>query len=173
VVGRWAAADVGSDWEATLGLLRAEGDDLGDAIRRLGLVNAHQWRLEDECRERYADDVALAELKRRIDASNARRVTTVDEIDRIIGERITPAVVDASSPPALATPGDVIDRLSVLVLKHHHAAAAPSERSRQVLAVVAERLADLSTALDRLLGDIAAGRIRCSTVPTPKMYGSG
>jgi hypothetical protein len=100
-------------------------------------------------------------------------VTTVDEIDRIIGERITPAVVDASSPPALATPGDVIDRLSVLVLKHHPAAAAPSERSRPVLAVVAERLADLSTALDRLLGDIAAGRIRCSTVPTPKMYGSG
>ena len=147
------------------------GDDLAGLVAHLGRINAHQWWLEDDCRDRYDDDAAVADLKRRIDSSNLRRVATVDRIDAAVADRLGPGAPDAA--PAAVTPGDVIDRLSVLVLKRHHASGRPTAEGRVALAAAEARLADLVTAYDLLVESLASGALRYRAVPTAKLYGSG
>ena len=77
------------------------------------------------------------------------------------------------------SPAWAIDRLSILALKIYHMAEqverkdadlAHKERCRAKLAILQEQQCDLSTAIDQLLEDIAAGRKYMKTYRQMKMY---
>ena len=164
----WHEREAPLDWEVAAPALARAGDGWPAAVANLCLVNCFQWHLEDECRTSAAEPARLAHLKREIDASNGRRVRAVDAIDaRLARELGDGGRADASAPVALVTPGNLLDRITILELKRHHA------RDPEVAAIVEEQLEDSCLGLDRLVADLAARRQRMKLYPTVKLYGDG
>ena len=142
-------------------------------------IDTVQWHLEDIIRDPHIDPVEALQLKRRIDRSNQERTDLVEQIDtyfRQCYQDVKP-LPDArlnTESPAWAT-----DRLSILALKIWHmqeqvdrqdADAGHVARCRGKLAVLLEQQTDLSTAIDQLLDDIAAGRKYMKVYRQMKMY---
>lgn len=142
-------------------------------------IDAVQWHLEDIIRDPNIDPVAALALKRRIDASNQERTDMVEELDsyfRDLYSGVTPAP-DATINTE--SPAWAIDRLSILAQKIYHmraeverADASDEHRARCAakLDVLLEQRDDLSTAIDTLLDDIAAGRKYMKVYRQMKMY---
>lgn len=143
---------------------------------RLQLVNTYQWHEEDRSRAHDAGDAVLAAVKRSIDASNRRRVQTIDALDLHLVE----VSVHLGTPSATAalnseTPGSIIDRLTVLALKRYHLAEAlagggDAASLQPRLDTVTEQFDDLADCLARLLDDIAQGRVRLKLYRQVKVY---
>lgn len=142
-------------------------------------IDAAQWHMEDIVRDPDIDPVEALKLKRRIDASNQLRTDMVEEIDcrfRAKYAEVTPlpgATINTESPAW------AVDRLSILALKIWHMAeqagradadAAHRARCQAKLDVLLEQRRDLSTAIDQLLADIAAGRKYMKVYRQMKMY---
>lgn len=142
-------------------------------------IDAVQWHLEDIIRDPAIDPVAALELKRRIDRSNQERTDMVEELDSYFrdlyaGVNALPEATINTESPAWA-----LDRLSILALKIFHmkaetlrADASDAHRARCAakLAVLDEQRADLTSAIDTLLDDIAAGRKYMKVYRQMKMY---
>ncbi len=142
-------------------------------------IDAVQWHLEDIIRDPEIDPVAALALKRRIDRSNQERTDMVEELDTYFrtlyaGVEVAPDATINTESPAWA-----LDRLSILALKIYHmeaevnrADATPEHRARCAakLAVLTEQRADLVSAIDCLLDDIAAGRKYMKVYRQMKMY---
>jgi hypothetical protein len=136
--------------------------------------NARQWDREDAARRDHADDHAVADAKRDIDALNTKRHDFVEEIDAALA-----AVIDQSpsAPPTTESPGMVFDRLSVLVVRI--ACTEEAARSEAVddglyaarLPVLHAQLASLQSALEALFDDVHAGRKRFEPYQSFKLYG--
>ena len=142
-------------------------------------IDAVQWHLEDIIRDPEIDPVAALALKRRIDRSNQERTDMVEELDTYF--RTLYAGVEVASDAIINTesPAWALDRLSILALKIYHmeaevnrADATPEHRARCAakLAVLTEQRADLVSAIDCLLDDIAAGRKYMKVYRQMKMY---
>lgn len=142
-------------------------------------VDAVQWHLEDIIRDPEIDPVAALALKRRIDRSNQVRTDMVEEIDTYFRSRF--ADVEPADDATINTesPAWALDRLSILALKIYHmraeverpdASADHKERCAAKLAVLEEQRADLISAIDALLDDIAAGRKYMKVYRQMKMY---
>ena len=183
VVERWHESESAvSDWDSACTAIPArEADGWAATVERLQLINTFQWHEEDRSRDSGANDTTLAEVKRSIDASNRRRVQTVDCLDDQIHTGLQSlGVLDAAAPLNSESPGSIIDRLSVLVLKIYHVGEAvaalsgddPDElRAMQGrLAILTEQMNDLGTCLDRLLDGIRAGRIGLKLYRQVKIY---
>jgi hypothetical protein len=152
---------------------------LDHLLYRKNWIDTVQWHYEDLIREPNIDPVAALELKRKIDASNQDRTDTVEFIDSYFLQQFK-----AISPLPDATintesPAWAIDRLSILALKIYHMQeeanrASASEEHRAAcakkLAVLFEQKTDLSTAIDQLLADMAAGRKYMKEYKQMKMY---
>ena len=125
------------------------------------------------------DPVAALALKRRIDRSNQERTDMVEELDsyfRNVYAHVKPlddATINTESPAW------ALDRLSILALKIYHMAAevnrADATREHRArcsakLTVLEEQRADLISAIDALLDDIAAGRKYMKVYRQMKMY---
>ena len=165
LVSAWHRGEPPLEWDVAVTAFPRSDGWLGDASA-LALINCFQWHLEDECRERYDDAARLAALKHGIDDSNARRVACIDAIDeRLVLE--LDGVAAGSEPVALVTPGNLLDRISILELKRYHAAPGSA-----AAAVVAEQLEDACDGLDRLVADLASSRQRIKLYRTIKLYGS-
>lgn len=142
-------------------------------------IDAVQWHLEDIIRDPEIDPVAALALKRRIDRSNQERTDMVEELDtyfRTIYADVKPAP-DATINTE--SPAWAIDRLSILALKIYHmeaevnradATAEHRARCAAKLAVLTEQRADLISAIDCLLDDIATGRKYMKVYRQMKMY---
>ena len=136
--------------------------------------NARQWDREDAARRDDADDRAVADAKRDIDALNAKRHDFVEAIDAALA-----AVIDQSpsAPPTTESPGMVFDRLSVLVLRigctEGAARAEPVDHDLYSarLPVLHAQLASLQAALEALFEDVRAGRKRFVPYQSFKLYG--
>ncbi len=136
--------------------------------------NALQWDREDAARRDDADDHAVADAKRDIDALNAKRHDFVEGIDGALA-----AVIDQSpsAPPTTESPGMVFDRLSVLLLRI--ASTEDAARREPVdhelyaarLPVLQAQLASLQEALEALFDDVRAGRKRFVPYRGFKLYG--
>jgi hypothetical protein len=142
-------------------------------------IDTVQWHLEDIIRDPLIDPLKALEIKRAIDKSNQDRTDLVERVDSYFlhlyrDTRPAPSATINTESPAWA-----IDRLSILALKivhmreetlrddvddTHRAAAA------RKLAILLEQRADLATAIDRLLDDIAAGRKYMKVYKQMKMY---
>lgn len=180
VVAAWHAREAEvADWDAAESLL--EGPEKPEWERlawRLQLVNTFQWHEEDRSRAHGAGDAVLAAVKRSIDASNRRRVQTIDALDVHLVAAATAAGVNAPDGALHSeTPGSIVDRLTVLALKRYHVAEAlgacdPADRPAMQarLATLEEQFTDLSSCLAALLADILAGRARLKLYRQVKVY---
>lgn len=142
-------------------------------------IDTVQWHLEDIIRDPDIDPLRALEIKRRIDRSNQERTDLVERIDSYFltlyrDVQPLPGATINTESPAWA-----VDRLSILALKIYHMReeagrtdADPEHIAacRRKLAVLTEQRADLSTALDQLLDDIAHGRKYMKIYRQMKMY---
>lgn len=125
------------------------------------------------------DPIEALAIKRRIDRSNQDRTDLVELIDSYfldLYKAVTPlpdATINTESPAW------AIDRLSILALKIYHmqqeverndASEEHIEKCRAKLAVLLQQREDLSTAIDQLIADIAAGHKYMKVYKQMKMY---
>ena len=142
-------------------------------------IDTVQWHLEDIIRDPAIDPVAALALKRRIDQSNQDRTDLVEEIDSYFRGRFANVEVLPDATINTESPAWAIDRLSILALKIYHmheqtqrddATDEHRLRCQAKLQVLLEQRTDLSTAIDQLLADIAAGRKYMKVYRQMKMY---
>ena len=142
-------------------------------------VDAVQWHLEDIIRDPEIDPVEALALKRRIDKSNQVRTDMVEDIDTYFRERYRDVTVQSDATLNTESPAWAIDRLSILQLKIWHmreqveredATAEHRAMCQGKLDVLLEQERDLSTAIDQLLADIAAGHKYMKVYRQMKMY---
>jgi hypothetical protein len=156
-----------------------KADSLEHLLYVKNWVDTVQWHLEDIIRNPAIDPVEALALKRRIDASNQHRTDLVEFIDswflnKYKDVKVKPEAVFNTESPAWA-----IDRLSILELKIYHmqieadrvdATEAHRANCQAKLNVLLTQRQDLSTAIDALLADIAAGNKFMKVYKQMKMY---
>jgi hypothetical protein len=142
-------------------------------------IDTVQWHLEDIIRDPDIDPVRALAIKRTIDKSNQDRTDLVELIDGYFLDKYKdiPANTDASINTE--SPAWAIDRLSVLALKIFHMQEEANrkgvnDRHRAAvlgkLNILLEQRTDLSSAIDRLLADIEAGKKYMKVYKQMKMY---
>lgn len=142
-------------------------------------IDTVQWHFEDIIRDPEIDPVEALALKRRIDKSNQDRTDLVEQIDSYFRELYKEVKVADDARINTESPAWAVDRLSILALKIYHMKeqaertdATPEHVSKckAKLDVLLEQQKDLSTAIDQLLEDIAAGRKYMKVYRQMKMY---
>lgn len=142
-------------------------------------IDAVQWHLEDIIRDPEIDPVAALALKRRIDRSNQDRTDMVEELDTYFRTKYADVKVAENATINTESPAWALDRLSILALKIYHmkaetertdASAQHVAKCRAKLDVLLEQRSDLTSAIDALLDDIAAGRKYMKVYRQMKMY---
>lgn len=142
-------------------------------------IDAVQWHLEDIIRDPAIDPVDALALKRRIDRSNQDRTDMVEEIDTYFREKYAGVTPAPDATINTESPAWALDRLSILALKIYHMArevertdASPEHiaKCQAKLDVLLQQEQDLTTAIDQLLDDIAAGRKYMKVYRQMKMY---
>ncbi len=142
-------------------------------------IDAVQWHLEDIIRDPDINPIEALALKRRIDRSNQDRTDLVEEIDTYFREHFADITPLPNSTLNTESPAWAIDRLSILALKiyHMHEQATRDDathdhraRCQAKLDILLEQRTDLSTAIDQLLDDIAAGRKHMKVYRQMKLY---
>lgn len=142
-------------------------------------IDAVQWHLEDIIRDPQIDPVEALALKRRIDRSNQDRTDMVEELDTYFRTKYAGVEVAADATINTESPAWALDRLSILALKIYHmlaevnrtdASAEHIAKCRAKLDVLLEQRVDLTTAIDQLLDDIAAGHKYMKVYRQMKMY---
>lgn len=142
-------------------------------------IDTVQWHLEDIIRDPAIDPVKALEIKRRIDHSNQERTDTVEYIDSWLLEKYKDVQVRQDASINTESPAWAIDRLSILALKIYHmqveagrndASAGHLETVRKKLEILLAQRADLSSAIDQLLEDIASGKKYMKVYRQMKMY---
>ncbi len=142
-------------------------------------IDAVQWHMEDIIRDPDIDPVEALKLKRRIDRSNQERTDLVERIDAYFRKKYSDVKPLPTATINTESPAWAIDRLSILALKIYHMRlevertdADEQHRSKCAakLEVLLEQRKDLTTAIDQLLDDIAAGRKYMKVYCQMKMY---
>ena len=140
-------------------------------------VDTVQWHLEDLVRPDDVDPVYALQLKRRIDRSNQHRTDLVERIDDHYWMQFKEVAPQADAKLNTETPAWAIDRLSILALKVYHfeieahrGDEAHRAKCQAKLDTLLTQRADLTTAIDQLLEDLAAGRRRMKLYRQMKMY---
>ena len=140
-------------------------------------VDTVQWHLEDLVRPNDVDPVYALQLKRRIDRSNQHRTDLVERIDDCFMMQFKEVQLQPDAKLNTETPAWAVDRLSILALKIYHfgiEAGRGDEEHRAKCQAKLDTLltqrTDLTTAIDQLLEDLAAGRRVMKLYRQMKMY---
>lgn len=140
-------------------------------------VDTVQWHLEDLVRPDDVDPVEALELKRRIDRSNQHRTDLVERIDDHYFQLFKDVAPLPGAKLNTETPAWAIDRLSILALKIYHfeiearrGDEAHRAKCQAKLDTLLTQRGDLTTAIDQLLDDLAAGRRLMKLYRQMKMY---
>ncbi|MDL2266062.1 DUF4254 domain-containing protein [Parabacteroides sp. OttesenSCG-928-G07] len=142
-------------------------------------IDAVQWHLEDIIRNPKIDPVEALAIKRRIDRSNQERTDLVEMIDSYFLDTYKGVTPLPNATINTESPAWAVDRLSILVLKIFHmqqevdrpdADAIHRQQCQNKLTILLAQKKDLSSALDQLLDDIAAGRKYMKVYKQMKMY---
>ena len=157
----------------------SENELIEHLLYRKCWIDTVQWHYEDIIRDKNIDPVDALTLKRQIDASNQDRTDTVEYIDSYFLEKFKNVEPKADATINSESPAWAIDRLSILALKiyHMHEEANREDASQEhqmkckaKLDVLLEQRVDLSTAINQLLEDIAAGKKYMKVYRQMKMY---
>jgi len=142
-------------------------------------IDTVQWHFEDIIRDPQIDPAAALVLKRRIDKSNQDRTDLVEMIDSYFLDQYKDVKVADNATINTESPAWAVDRLSILYLKIYHMQVevnrtdvddAHRQKCQEKLNVLLTQRQDLSSAIDRLLDDIAAGRKYMKVYKQMKMY---
>ena len=142
-------------------------------------IDSVQWHLEDIVRNPTINPIEGLALKRRIDTSNQERTDMVEYVDSYFLDLYKAIIPKQNATINTESPAWAIDRLSILALKIFHmnmeihrtdAGAEHIIACTEKLAVLLEQRKDLSTAIDELLSDIAAGNKYMKVYKQMKMY---
>lgn len=140
-------------------------------------VDTVQWHLEDLIRPDDVDPVYALQLKRRIDRSNQHRTDLVERIDDHYMMLFKDVALLPDAVLNTETPAWAVDRLSILALKIYHFSIEANRGDNEHRAKCQTKLdtlltqrEDLSSAIDQLLADLAAGRKRMKLYRQMKMY---
>ncbi|EHQ42494.1 DUF4254 domain-containing protein [Myroides odoratus] len=154
-------------------------EDIKHLLYLKNWIDTVQWHFEDIIRDPQIDPVAALALKRRIDASNQERTDMVEYIDSYFLNKYKEVQVKPNAKINSESPAWAIDRYSILALKIYHmreeatrpeATAEHRAKCQEKLDVLLEQKQDLSTAIDDLLQDIAAGDKYMKVYKQMKMY---
>lgn len=157
----------------------AEKNSLEHLLYLKNWIDTVQWHLEDIIRNPNIDPVEALQIKRRIDSSNQHRTDVVEYIDSWFLQQYSSVQTKQDATINTESPAWAIDRLSILELKIFHmqaevnreeASAAHREACQTKLNVLLTQRVDLSTAIDHLIEDIAAGRKYMKVYKQMKMY---
>ncbi len=157
----------------------SENELIEHLLYRKCWIDTVQWHYEDIIRDKHIDPVDALTLKRQIDASNQDRTDTVEYIDSYFLEKFKNVEPKSDATINSESPAWAIDRLSILALKiyHMHEEANREDASQEhqmkckaKLDVLLEQRVDLSTAINQLLEDIAAGKKYMKVYRQMKMY---
>jgi len=140
-------------------------------VLELARSNLRQWDLEDTTRDPGASDTEVAGAKREIDRLNDSRHRLVQAIDAAIDSGLSQP---SNAPIATESPGMVLDRLSVLVIRRARTATASSLDSRLANRsdALESQLAALCVALDYYMDELRSGRRRFIRYESFKLYGA-
>lgn len=152
-----------------------------DSFEHLLWIKSHidtvQWHLEDLVRPDDVDPVEALQLKRRIDRSNQQRTDMVERIDDHYLARYAHVTPQPDARLNTETPAWAIDRLSILALKIYHFTieaqrgdADHRTRCQAKLDILLTQRADLTTAIDQLFDELAAGTRVMKVYRQMKMY---
>ncbi|WP_258534689.1 DUF4254 domain-containing protein [Streptomyces sp. PT12] len=144
---------------------------LDDAVTRLHTVNGRLWDAEDQVRDTGLSAPRVADLKREIDQLNAERNALAERADDIlVALAPTPHL---NAPPHTETLASTMDRLSVLTLRiwHNERSARHDDLARRRTPVLLGQRTELCTAIDALVKDVRAGRVRLPSAARHKLYG--
>lgn len=142
-------------------------------------IDTVQWHLEDIIRNPQIHPEEALVIKRRIDKSNQDRTDLVEYIDSYFLQQYAAVKPLEQAGINTESPAWAIDRLSILALKiyHMHLEATRSDASEEhrssctnKLNILLEQQNDLSTAIDELMADIAAGKKYMKVYRQMKMY---
>lgn len=154
-------------------------DSLEHLLYRKNWIDTVQWHYEDLIRDPAIDPVAGMALKRKIDASNQDRTDMVEFIDSYFLQHFRSVQVQEHASFNTESPAWALDRLSILILKIYHmreeaqrssASEAHRQQCQTKLEVLLTQQQDLSTAIDQLLTDLAAGAKYMKVYKQMKMY---
>lgn len=158
---------------------KSEKDLFSHLLYKKCWIDTVQWHYEDIIRDPQIDPVAALSLKRQIDASNQERTDMVEYLDSYFLEKYTSVEVKKEATINSESPAWAFDRFSILALKIYHmseeanrsnASAAHRTACQEKLDVLLEQRIDLSTAIEQLLKDIAAGKKYMKVYKQMKMY---
>lgn len=156
-----------------------EANSIEHLLYRKNWIDTVQWHYEDIIRDPEIEPNAALTLKRKIDASNQDRTDLVEYIDSYFLNKYQSVEIRNDATINTESPAWAIDRLSILALKVYHmneeatrtdASSDHLEKCKTKLAVLLEQQADLSTAIDQLLADIASGEKYMKVYKQMKMY---
>ncbi|HXW34794.1 MAG TPA: DUF4254 domain-containing protein [Acidimicrobiales bacterium] len=118
--------------------------------------NLAQWELEDLTRDPSASNEVVANAKRGIDRLNIGRHRLVERVDALIATDLDQS---ADAPLATESPGMILDRLSVLVIRRARTRSASTSRPdySERLPELEARIDALSSAFDSYLDELRAG----------------
>ena len=156
-----------------------ERDEIENRLYLKCWIDTVQWHFEDIIRDPHIDPAEALALKRRIDRSNQDRTDLVEQIDSYFRQKYSDVKVLDGATINTESPAWAVDRLSILALKIYHmreqaerddATEEHRAKCQAKLDVLLEQQRDLSTAIDQLLDDIAAGRKYMKVYRQMKMY---
>jgi Protein of unknown function (DUF4254) len=165
------AADIVAVMEGAMaGSPKSTGDGAWTAlIADLVASNLRQWDLEDTTRDPTASDAEVTRAKREIDRLNSGRHRLVQQIDADIDSMLDQP---ATAPLATESPGMVLDRLSVLVIRRFRTSVAlrrDTTLADRVLSLDSQ-VGALCDALDFYLDELGAGARRFLPYESLKLY---
>ncbi len=154
---------------------------LDDAIVMLVRYNYELWHQEDLARDPNASDSDIARVKRNIDKLNQKRNDMIEQVDEIISKLLSDKNIQLSKNASMnsETPGSIIDRLSINMLKIYHmeeqaerkdASQEHIENCRSKLKILQMQKDDLFRCLNELIDDLIKGNKFFKVYRQMKMY---
>ena len=148
---------------------------------RLHLCNFRLWHVEDGVRRPGASESFIAQSKCAIDTFNQQRHAQIEQLDTWLFASLYAHNARRRADTELhsETPGNLLDRLSILTLKVYYmgreaerqdATVVHRQTCRQRLAVLAEQYDDIYGCLCRLCLDLWSGRKTFKIYRQFKMY---
>ena len=149
--------------------------------QQLHLCNFHLWHVEDSVRRPGASESFIAQSKRAIDTLNQQRHDQIEQLDAWLFAYLYEHNARRLAETELhsETPGNLLDRLSILTLKVYYmgreaerqeATSTHRQTCRQRLAVLLEQRDDIYGCLCRLCLDLWSGRKIFKLYRQFKMY---
>jgi len=142
-------------------------------------IDTVQWHLEDIIRNPDINPEEALKIKRRIDVSNQERTDMVEYIDAYFLQKYRNIAIASDAKINTESPAWALDRLSILELKIYHMTQEVQrqnvdekhiETCQNKLDILLSQEIDLSTAIEDLIEDIAAGKKYMKVYKQMKMY---